>query len=278
MEQQYDNLNQNIEECNLIINGGEGLSQPKIEINNDYIEKCKILEAENDTIKQQIENLNNEIENQKKTNDNLEQVIESMNKESYDNEEILQNLKSTIEKLKMQNKQGSMINSQTDLQISKNNNLMQMKQQEIKTLNEKINSLNKELLILKNENKNLLNQMKMKQQENSKGDLINKKLMAEIKNIQDNNKVLEECLKDRQKTILELKNTLKIIGGLGKDENAQDNFELTGDINEKQKRLKEIIDDTKQKEKQYEEIKKNYMDMIKFKDEKIEELKKKLGY
>ena len=87
----------------------------------------------------------------------------------------------------MKNKQGSMINSQTDLQISKNNNLMQMKQQEIKTLNEKINSLNKELLISKNENKNLLNQMKMKQQENSKGDLINKKLMAEIKNIQDNN-------------------------------------------------------------------------------------------
>ena len=39
---------------------------------------------------------------------------------------------------------------------------MQMKPQEIKTLNEKINSLNKELLILKNENKNLLNQMKMK--------------------------------------------------------------------------------------------------------------------
>ena len=60
LEQQYDNLNQNIEECNLIINGGDGLSQPKIEINNDYIEKCKILEAENETIKQEIENLNNE--------------------------------------------------------------------------------------------------------------------------------------------------------------------------------------------------------------------------
>ena len=92
LEQQYDNLNQNIEECNLIINGGQGLSQPKVEINNDYIEKCKILEAENYTIKQEIENLNNEIENQKKTNENLEQVIDSMNKESYDNEEILQNL------------------------------------------------------------------------------------------------------------------------------------------------------------------------------------------
>ena len=55
-----------------------------------------------------------------------------MNKESNDNEELLQNLKSTIEKLKLQNKQGSMINSQTDLQISKNNSLMQMKQQEKK--------------------------------------------------------------------------------------------------------------------------------------------------
>ena len=76
MEQQYDNLYQNIEECNLIINGGDGLSQPKIEINNnDYIEKCKILEAENDTIKQEIENLNNEIENQKKTNENLNNLL-----------------------------------------------------------------------------------------------------------------------------------------------------------------------------------------------------------
>ena len=77
-------------------------------------------------------------------------------------------MKSTIEKLKLQNKQGSIINSQTDLQISKNNSLMQMKQQEIKNLNEKINSLNKELQIIKTENKNLVNQMKLKQQENSK--------------------------------------------------------------------------------------------------------------
>jgi chromosome segregation ATPase len=278
LEQQYDNLNQNIEECNLIINGGEGLSQPKVEINNDYIEKCKILEAENYTIKQEIENLNNEIENQKKTNENLEQVIDSMNKESYDNEEILQNLKSTIEKLKMQNKQGSLINSQADLQISKNNSLMQMKQQEIKNLNEKINSLNKELQILKNENKSLLNQMKKKQQENSKGDLINQRLMAEIKSIKENNKVLEECLKDRQKTINDLKNTLKIMGGFG-DQNLENNEIMMNDnLSEKKKRLEEIINDTKQKEKQLEEIKKNYMDMIKFKDEKIKELKEKLGY
>ena len=278
LEQQYDNLNQNIEECNLIINGGEGLSQPKVEINNDYIEKCKILEAENYTIKQEIENLNNEIENQKKTNENLEQVIDSMNKESYDNEEILQNLKSTIEKLKMQNKQGSLINSQADLQISKNNSLMQMKQQEIKNLNEKINSLNKELQILKNENKSLLNQMKKKQQENSKGDLINQRLMAEIKSIKENNKVLEECLKDRQKTINDLKNTLKIMGGFA-DQNLENNEIMMNDnLSEKKKRLEEIINDTKQKEKQLEEIKKNYMDMIKFKDEKIKELKEKLGY
>ena len=200
-----------------------------------------------------------------------------MNKESNDNEELLQNLKSTIEKLKLQNKQGSMINSQTDLQISKNNSLMQMKQQEIKNLNEKINSLNKELQIIKTENKNLVNQMKLKQQENSKGDILNQRLMAEIKNIKENNRVLEECLKDRQKTINELKNTLRIIGGLdGKKE--EENYEIGGGLSEKKKRLNEIINDTKQKEKQLAEIKKNYMDMIKFKDEKIKQLKEKLGY
>ena len=55
----------------------------------------------------------------------------------------------------MQNKQGSLINSHADLQITKNNSLMQMKQQEMKNLNEKINTLNKELQILKNENKSL---------------------------------------------------------------------------------------------------------------------------
>ena len=60
-----------------------------------------------------------------------------MNKESYDNEELLNNLKNTLEKLKMQNKQGYLINSKTDLQINKNNNLMKMKQQEIKNLNKK---------------------------------------------------------------------------------------------------------------------------------------------
>ena len=215
--------------------------------------------------------------NQKKTNENLEHVINSMNKESNDNEELLQNLKSTIEKLKLQNKQGSMINSQTDLQISKNNSLMQMKQQEIKNLNEKINSLNKELQIIKTENKNLVNQMKLKQQENSKGDILNQRLMAEIKNIKENNRVLEECLKDRQKTINELKNTLRIIGGLD-SKKEEENYEIGGGLSEKKKRLNEIINDTKQKEKQLAEIKKNYMDMIKFKDEKIKQLKEKLGY
>ena len=200
-----------------------------------------------------------------------------MNKESNDNEELLQNLKSTIEKLKLQNKQGSMINSQTDLQISKNNSLMQMKQQEIKNLNEKINSLNKELQLIKTENKNLVNQMKLKQQENSKGDILNQRLMAEIKNIKENNRVLEECLKDRQKTINELKNTLRIIGGLD-SKKEEENYEIGGGLSEKKKRLNEIINDTKQKEKQLAEIKKNYMDMIKFKDEKIKQLKEKLGY
>ena len=279
LEQQYDNLNQNIEECNLIINGGEGLSQPKVEINNDYIEKCKILEAENYTIKQEIENLNNEIENQKKTNENLEHVINSMNKESYDNEELLNNLKNTIEKLKMQNKQGYIINSKTDLQINKNNNLMKMKQQEIKNLNEKINTLNKELSLIKQENKNLMNQMKLKQQKNSQGDIMNQRLIAEIKNLQDNNKVLEECLKDRQKTISQLKNTLKIIGGGAQDEiNFDDNEEGNLSLAEKKKRLEEIMNDTKKKEKQLDEIKKNYMDMINMKEEKIKQLKEKLGY
>ena len=189
----------------------------------------------------------------------------------------MQNIRSRIEKLKLQNRQGNMMNSQADLQISKNNNLMQMKQQEIKNLNEKINSLNKELQLIKNENKNLLNQMKLKKQENSKGDLINQRLMAELKNVKENNKVLEECLKDRQKTIIDLKNTLKIIGGFASDKN-ENIGNIDGDIDEKKKRLNEILNDTKQKEKQLEEIKKNYSDMIKLKDERIKELKEKLGY
>ena len=35
---------------------------------------------------------------------------------------------------------------------------------------------------------------------------------------------------------------------------------------------------TKKKEKQLDEIKKNYMDMINMKEEKIKQLKEKLGY
>ena len=68
--------------------------------------------------------------------------------------------------------------------------------------------------------------MKLKQQENSKGDILNQRLMAEIKNIKENNRVLEECLKDRQKTINELKNTLRIIGGLD-SKKEEENYERT---------------------------------------------------
>ena len=108
---------------------------------------------------------------------------------------------------------------------------------------------------------------------------MNQRLIAEIKNLQDNNKVLEECLKDRQKTISQLKNTLKIIGGGAQDEiNFDDNEEGNLSLAEKKKRLEEIMNDTKKKEKQLDEIKKNYMDMINMKEEKIKQLKEKLGY
>ena len=68
-----------------------------------------------------------------------------MNKESYNNEELLKKLKATIEKLKLQNKQGSKINSQADIQISKNNSIMKMnlniKQLANKMCNTEINNL-----------------------------------------------------------------------------------------------------------------------------------------
>ena len=280
LEQQYELLNQKIEECNLIVNGGQGPSDQKVEINSEYVEKCKTLENENENIKQEIESLNQEIENQKITNENLEQVIDSMNKESYNNEELLKNLKATIEKLKIQNRQGSKVNSQADLQISKNNNLMKMKQEEIKQLNDKINTLNSELKIIKDENKSLMEQMKLKQQENSKGDLMNQRLIAEINNLKSNNQVLEECLKDRRKTIMDLKQSLLIMSGVKDMNDVGDGIQNDDDssnLNEKKKRLAELISDTKEKTKQLDEIKKNYLDIINKKNEKIKSLKAKLG-
>ena len=199
-----------------------------------------------------------------------------MNKESYNNEELLKKLKATIEKLKFQNKQGNKINSQADMQISKNNSIMKMKQEEIKNLNEKVNTLNKELQIIKSENKSLLEQMKLKQQENSKGNLMNQRLIAEINNLKENNKVLEECLKDRRKTIMELKQSLKILSGIKDDEGMGDFNQGGSNLNDKKKRLAELINESKQKSKQLIDIKKNYMDMINMKDERIKELKEKM--
>ena len=185
-------------------------------------------------------------------------------------------MKATIEKLKLQNKQGSKINSQADIQISKNNSIMKMKQEEIKNLNEKVNTLNKELQIIKTENKTLLEQMKLKQQENSKGNIMNQRLIAEINNLKENNKVLEECLKDRRKTIMELKQSLKILSGIKDDEGMGDFDQGGSTLNDKKKRLAELISESKQKNKQLNDIKKNYMDMINMKDERIKELKEKM--
>ena len=44
----------------------------------------------------------------------------------------------------------------------------------------------------------------------------------------------------------------------------------------KKKRLAELISESKQKSKQLIDIKKNYMDMINMKDERIKELKEKM--
>ena len=280
LEQQYNDLNRKIEECNLILtNNLQG--GPKIEINNDYIEKCKNLENENESIKNEIDELTQEIENQKIANENLEQVIESMNKESYDNEELLKNLKNTIEKLKLQNKQGKNVNTQADIQITKNSNMLRAKQEEINNLNEKINQVNSELNLLKNENKNLMEQMKKKQQENSKDDLLNQRLMVEINNLKTNNQVLDECLKDRKKTILELKQSLKIMNGIKETgDNNLGNVEQIKEnpnIEAKKKRLADLIADTKEKSNQLEKIKDSYMQIIDTKDARIQELKDKLG-
>ena len=178
----------------------------------------------------------------------------------------------------MQNKQGNKVNSQADLQISKNNSIMKMKQEEIKNLNEKINSLNKELQIIKEENKSLLEQVKQRQQESSKGDLMNQRLIAEINNLKENNKVLEECLKDRRKTIMQLKQSIKVMSGVKDDDEIGISGEGEGStLIEKKKRLAELQADTKAKTKQLSDIKKNYMDIINMRDEKIKQLREKLG-
>ncbi len=59
------------------------------------------------------------------------------------------------------------------------------------------------------------------------------------------------------------------LGGSAGDENSN--------LTEKKKRLAELLSDTKEKSKQLNEIKKNYMDIINMKDEKIRQLKQKLG-
>ncbi len=48
-------------------------------------------------------------------------------------------------------------------------------------------------------------------------------------------------------------------------------------LDEKKKRLASLIADTKKKNKQLNDMKKNYMDMINMKDQRIRELKEKLG-
>ena len=78
----------------------------------------------------------------------------------------------------------------------------------------------------------------IKEEENSKGDILNQRLMAEIKNIKENNRVLEECLKDRQKTINELKNTLRIIGGLDSKKEEENYDDFNGKIIELENKIK----------------------------------------
>ena len=121
--------------------------------------------------------------------------------------------------------------------------------------------------------------MKQRQQENSKGDLMNQRLIAEINNLKDNNKVLDEILKVKKKTILQYKNTLKVMNGA--NENAEgeiDNLgEETSTLSDKKKRLNDLLSDTREKTKQLEEMKNNYMQTINLKDERIKQLKEKLG-
>ena len=62
--------------------------------------------------------------------------------------------------------------------------------------------------------------------------------------------------------------------GLGLGDNAGDE---NSNLNDKKKRLAELLSDTKEKSKQLSEIKKNYMDIINMKDEKIRQLKQQLG-
>ena len=120
--------------------------------------------------------------------------------------------------------------------------------------------------------------MKQKEQENSKGNIMNQRLIAEINNLKENNKVLEECLKQRRKTIIELKQSLKIMSGIKDDVAQGGNIGVENmSLDDKKKRLASLIADTKKKNKQLNDMKKNYMDMINMKDQRIRELKEKLG-
>jgi chromosome segregation ATPase len=245
-------------------------------INTDLINNINEISDENNLIKEELEKILEEIENQNIKNNSLEQMIESYNKTNINGEEMLKKLKENISMLKIKNKEENKIHDEIEQKINDNQINLKEKDEKVSLLNEKVKELNEELLNLKNENISLGNDLNQINNDFNEQKINIKKFENEINKIVTNSNALKECIKDRKISINEFKQSLKAINNLKKNVLEEDENE-NNMINVKKKHLVEVYTDTNEKKNQLEAIKNNYIQIIQKKDEKIRQLKTKLG-
>lgn len=248
-------------------------------INSNLIRQCSEIDNENKMIIKEIEEYKEKINDQQSKNSNLNKVNESYATLQYNNEEILNQLKSTIDGLKKKSEESSKEKDDNVKQLLFINNELRSREEDIKELKEKLHKVQERQNDLKGLDRSYYDKVSAKNSEIFNYNMTLKNVQNDIEKMKSNNKVLFQIIEDREKTILNLDESLKFLNtkiSLESNDNQRNPNEL-GNEN-KENELNDLLDELGNKEYQISEIRKNYEEIIKLKNDKIAVLTQKKNF
>ena len=256
--QNYNERIKEIENCNR--------KNAEIQITNQENEKAyEEIEKNNKILRETLGKLQLELTELESKENNLNLINESNMKTKNDNEELLFQLKTTYEKLTKNSNENSIQINNSQNQINEANYVINNKKKEIIDLIEIINGLSGELELLKRENIEI--SQKIEEKTGLEEDLKQKE--NEIQREYDfANQENENAKKDN----VEKDNVINFLkDNISKTINLEDS-QLNTRENELDEEIRTAEIEKEKKQRELEEIKLRYEDIIKRKDQMIQEM------
>lgn len=256
--QNYNERIKEIENCNR--------KNAEIQITNEENEKAyEEIEKNNKILRETLGKLQLELAELESKENNLNLINESNMKTKNDNEELLFQLKTTYERLTKSSNENSIQINNSQNQINEANYVINNKKKEIIDLIEIIKGLSEELEVLKKENIEISQKIEEKAE-------IEENLKQKESEVQKEYDYANQENENAKKDNVEKDNVINFLkDNISKTINLEDSQVNTRE-NELDEEIRAAEAEREKKQRELEEVKLRYEDIIKRKDQMIQEM------